>query len=66
MTNALVALVIKKFYNNDCSFYEEKFGVNTHSFCKLDRLIIENVFRLNEANQPSVITTDMRESLIET
>lgn len=41
------------------------------AFCGFDTTateisVIENVFRLNEANQPSVITTDMRESLIET
>lgn len=40
-------------------------------FCGFDTTateisVIENIFRLNEANQPSVITRDMRESLIET
>lgn len=41
------------------------------AFCGFDTTateisVIENVFQLNEANQPGVITRNMRESLIET
>lgn len=41
------------------------------AFCGFDTTateisVIENVFQLNEANQPSVISNQMRESLIET
>lgn len=41
------------------------------AFCGFDTTateisVIENVFRLNEMNQPSVIANEMRESLIET